>query len=1157
MMKIKRLPISSRRRQFRSILGVRILESRAVPSARRAGMFRSPFVVRVRFALGGLLISMGTAGGSQVESLDKAPADLVVNAEGESSDSKPSLSVAGDGTTWIAWHAYHRGRDRVLMRRSGPEELGPVQTVSEEGKVHDAPLVLADDEGSAAVYWAARLEGRWRILGRRIEEGKLQPVVTLSPDDCDAIWPSAARSGDGRVVVSWCGRAEGRFRVWARIIEEEKAGEAFALSLDESDSFRSTISRDADGCVRVFWDTYREGQYAIWGRRVLPELGAAERISPQGANCLQPTAVAAGNRLFVGWLKVVDVIGGKGALTQWYTLHAAVRGDDGWRVIRDAEGDDTAAELTHGLIATMGPKPVSTWGYMGCRRRPMLLAAGDAAWLLWERKMDHSGSSPNVTGELIGRKAADGKWQEATVLHQGMLDYRLAEESRATDDRFFFLASDLPRYGRRIYHRMVGDLTIGKPFEQEDWPGWKPVELPFDDPERPRPEITADGQTYRLYWGDLHCHSGLTADAEGEPDELLHYARDKARLDVVVMTENDHIYDCFLTESEFATGQFLAGAFTRGGQFLALPGYEWTSRLPRSPDVALGDPQNWDSQRGRGTYPNHRTVIYPPAGGPVVRHPEIGNDIRLLNDAVAAAGGVTLTQHETWDLTGHPVECGVEVTSGWRFYIRDPSHLHNALNRGYRVGLVANGDSHRRCPGLSGALTGIYAESLTAEAVLDAIRNRRVFATNGSRIAVQSWANGSFMGRETRIEAGDDVEIGLSAVGTRPILKATLIRDGEEIGSFDGDGTERLSVIHKDESLSEGTHWYYWWISQEGDSTNYPGNVAVARGHMAWSSPHWVTVPPKWSVDPPVFRPGPKDTFDEVAVKDPSVVFFEEKWHLFYTARGTNQYTTGYVSAERLEELEKAPRHQLKQIRGSEEAYGCAPQVFYFRPQKRWYLICQTRDSNYQPVYSTTSTIDRPDSWSRPVPLVAKDDETKWIDFWVICDESTAYLFYTRGHRDLYAMTTDLGDFPNGFADPRCVFGPVHEAVHIYRAKGLDQYHMFYETRVPGANDLRRWGLAVAEHPLGPWRKVTDEFATGEQIEYPADTQKWTEEVSHGEVIRAGHDERLEYDPKDVSLLIQGLRISEHQGPYPDLPWRLGIIQKRGQVYFSARQREK
>ena len=40
-------------------------------------------------------------GGSRGANLE-APADLVVNREGTSSDSKPSLCVAHDDTTWIA-----------------------------------------------------------------------------------------------------------------------------------------------------------------------------------------------------------------------------------------------------------------------------------------------------------------------------------------------------------------------------------------------------------------------------------------------------------------------------------------------------------------------------------------------------------------------------------------------------------------------------------------------------------------------------------------------------------------------------------------------------------------------------------------------------------------------------------------------------------------------------------------------------------------------------------------------------------------------------------------------------------------------------------------------------------------------------------------------
>ena len=56
-----------------------------------------------------------------------------------------------------------------------------------------------------------------------------------------------------------------------------------------------------------------------------------------------------------------------------------------------------------------------------------------------------------------------------------------------------------------------------------------------------------------------------------------------------------------------------------------------------------------------------------------------------------------------------------------------------------------------------------------------------------------------------------------------------------------------------------------------------------------------------WRPEGPLLVPGPSVAFDHTAVKDPSLVFFEGRWHLFYTARGNNEYTTGYVSAEKLE----------------------------------------------------------------------------------------------------------------------------------------------------------------------------------------------------------------------------------------------------------------
>lgn len=295
-----------------------------------------------------------------------------------------------------------------------------------------------------------------------------------------------------------------------------------------------------------------------------------------------------------------------------------------------------------------------------------------------------------------------------------------------------------------------------------------------------------------------------------------------------------------------------------------------------------------------------------------------------------------------------------------------------------------------------------------------------------------------------------------------------------------------------------------------------------------------------WAVGDPILDPGPPGSFDEIAVKDPSIVFFTGKWHLFYTARSRAEYTTGYVCAPTLEDLKAAPRHELAMIRGKSR-YGCAPQVFYYEPHKTWYLIFQNRDANYQPVYATTTTISQPESWSKPLPLLRKDARAKWIDFWVICDESRAYLFYTQAHSDVVVRSTPLEAFPNGWGASKKVLDGVHEAVHIYRVRGGKDYHMIYELNREG---MRSFGLATAEKLTGPWTKVTDHYAGGDQLSYADKTGLWTDRVSHGEVIRCAYNQRMEYDPRDCQWLIQGLLQKEANVAYPSLPWKLGIMTK-------------
>lgn len=296
----------------------------------------------------------------------------------------------------------------------------------------------------------------------------------------------------------------------------------------------------------------------------------------------------------------------------------------------------------------------------------------------------------------------------------------------------------------------------------------------------------------------------------------------------------------------------------------------------------------------------------------------------------------------------------------------------------------------------------------------------------------------------------------------------------------------------------------------------------------------------QWQVGNPIFTAGITGSFDEIAVKDPSLVFYNNKWHVFYTARDNDEYTTAYVSAENLEELNKAERHQLKTVRG-ETKYGCAPQIFFFEPQKKWYVIFQNRDSNYQPAFVTSPIIAEPSSWSSAQILIEKDSQKKWIDFWIIADKEKVYLFYTEAHNEIKIRSTSVINFPNGWGKSKTVFDGVHEAVHIYKVKGKTEFHMIFEIN---KNRVRSFGLASANHIEGPWKLQTNNYATGIQLLYSESQPIWTEMVSHGEAIRSGYNQFMEYEPENCQWLIQGLLKKDLNAKYEMLPWSLGLIQQ-------------
>lgn len=304
----------------------------------------------------------------------------------------------------------------------------------------------------------------------------------------------------------------------------------------------------------------------------------------------------------------------------------------------------------------------------------------------------------------------------------------------------------------------------------------------------------------------------------------------------------------------------------------------------------------------------------------------------------------------------------------------------------------------------------------------------------------------------------------------------------------------------------------------------------------------------KWTASAPLVSPAVRADDPCDSVKDPTIVFHEGRWHLFTTIRSKKRtHQIEYLSFTDWKEANAAPRHILTFNSG----YFCAPQVFYFTPHKKWCLLHQmsdpSRKPSLQPAVSTTKTISDPSSWSKAQMLFKEHPKsvTAWIDFWIICDEAKAHLFFTSNNGLMWRSETSLTSFPEGWSEPSVVLkDDIFEASHTYKLKGEKRYLTVVEAEA--GNGARYYKAYTAERLDGEWKPLAataaKPFASKANVSDAG--AHWTDSISHGELIRTGVDEHMEVDPANLKFLFQGVSDANRAGKkYGEIPWQLGLLE--------------
>jgi hypothetical protein len=312
-----------------------------------------------------------------------------------------------------------------------------------------------------------------------------------------------------------------------------------------------------------------------------------------------------------------------------------------------------------------------------------------------------------------------------------------------------------------------------------------------------------------------------------------------------------------------------------------------------------------------------------------------------------------------------------------------------------------------------------------------------------------------------------------------------------------------------------------------------------------------------WTIGNPLIDPPVRAGDTVYSVKEPSVVRVGERNHLFCVTRGANHnHQVEYLTFKDWNQANKAERVVLDLGTGD----FSSPQIFYFSPRKKWYLILQAPDkaqpAQMLPYFSTNNDVADPKGWSRPEPLIAKTPQgvRLWRDFWVICDNDSAYLFATGRDGRMWRCETNIDDFPAKWDAPLDILkGDFMAAARIYKIGTLreSRYLAIIESMEVGRRYYKAFTaqyLDAGWNPLAPNGQPppamrTSLAAIGYNVTRPDVATNWTDSISHAEILRSGIDETMEIDPHNWRMVFNGMKYEDKAGKgYREVSWRIGML---------------
>ena len=798
-----------------------------------------------------------------------------------------SLTVAQDGSIWVAWTGFRDGADRVYA-----EKIAPGASIGSGRRPHEVSppggdvfhtAVGEDSEGKIWVVWSERASDNWDLYARAFDGQSWSRIQRLTRASQPDTQHNMARDSQGRLHLVWQGYRNNRAGIFHKSYDAGSgwSRETRISSPAAPNCWEPSIAIDSKDDLHVAWDQYGPKGYDVW----LRSRSSGNWASPVGVAVTErfeayvSLAVDQQDRVWLAWHES-GINWGK----DWgypFDITANAVGLYNSRNIRMAVYDGGRLSQPKQSLedALPGPGPGGNF-----YEYPQLAVdASNRVWAFFRhrRPAQHNlydrTPSHHALWEIYASCYEDDAWSPMVLLpySTGRNDMRISI-TRGPDGN---LAAAWPtdRRSFRDFVNMLPDIFAARLPSPDGSAPAAQLTAYAPPPARPAPRAphvpeamqprdgvgpvhpneAADVQrirdytyrmgdkNYKIYRGDMHRHTEISWDgySDGSTEDTYRYAMDVASLDFLAITEHNF---GVMDEYDWWRSQKFVDLFRVGSNFVPLFGYERSVKYPNG----------------------HRNVIFPYRGAPVldVQHYEwdSGNAnfaytrqgperffayLRKYN-AIAMPHTSATGMGTDWADYDPEVEPVVEIYQSdrtnyecpdcWRAAdpnvvskqyggLKPAGFVSKAWAKGYRLGVQASSDHL----GVHTAYSMILAEENSREALVDAIRKRHTYGATDNIIIDFRLVDGDkhyLMGDETSVSSPPRFRIHVE--GTAPIGDVEIVKDNEMVYS-QNPGAQVVDFEYRDNEVpGEEASFYYLRVRQTDRDKQ-----------IGWSSPIWVSGP--------------------------------------------------------------------------------------------------------------------------------------------------------------------------------------------------------------------------------------------------------------------------------------------------------------------------